>query len=74
MPRSFEACPRCGHSPGGCAHCGQVDPFLGGTVNGVDYCHTFSPGRPTCYESESRAFYDDLPAARAVSKPPVSPN
>jgi hypothetical protein len=60
MPPAFDACARCGHTPGGCAHCGVTDPFLGGNVDGVDYCHTFSPNRPTCYESESRAHYDRL--------------
>lgn len=48
-----ETCARCGHRAGGCDRCGTTDQFLGGSRADQRYCHTFSSGRPTCYELAS---------------------
>ena len=51
--RGPETCARCGHTTLGCENCDRVDPFLGASIYGVRYCHTFSPGYPTCYMDAS---------------------
>lgn len=48
-------CARCGHQPGGCRRCGRSDdPFLGGTIEGKHYCHTFSEQHPSCFALQLR--------------------
>jgi hypothetical protein len=50
-----QVCARCGHETPTCPRCDQTWPFLGGNVNGLDVCHTFSNGpNATCYEALSR--------------------
>lgn len=47
--KRVETCARCGHQSGGCPQCDRVDPFLGASIDGDPYCHTFSEATPTCY-------------------------
>jgi hypothetical protein len=53
-PGPAAQCARCGHRIPHCPRCGIDDPFLGGTVNGQYYCHTFSTTKPTCYMITSK--------------------
>jgi hypothetical protein len=65
--REPETCARCGHTTQGCERCGVTHPFLGSSINGQTYCHTWQtiaehlrrPYVPTCYEAASHELWAD---------------
>jgi len=57
-----EICTRCGHITGGCPRCGRTTERLGGTVDGLRYCHTDILTKPTCFEVAARAYSDSREA------------
>lgn len=48
-----ETCARCGHTSGGCQHCGRHDDYLGAQINKASYCHQDWNTEPTCYMQTS---------------------
>ena len=51
--RAPQRCWRCGHQVPTCSRCSRREPILGASIDGLRYCHTFTPyGVRSCYQLE----------------------
>lgn len=68
-----ERCARCGHTTPHCGRCGKKDLFLGANIDGKNYCHTFSPQHPSCYELEGMSLEDQKKEERKLASFYIEP-